>query len=115
MHSFAIIFLILTGSLLMLVAAIGLVRLPDVLCRSHAVAKALTLGIFLILVSMWLLLGEKQVGLKILLAIFFQLVTIPVSSHLLGQLAMRKNVERWKSRPASHHEEDGGALSGEKG
>lgn len=41
--------LVLTGSLLILVAATGLVRLPGVLCRSHAVAKAMTLGIFLML------------------------------------------------------------------
>lgn len=39
--------LVLTGSLLILVAAIGLVRLPDGLCRSRAVAKAMPLGIFL--------------------------------------------------------------------
>jgi multicomponent Na+:H+ antiporter subunit G len=52
-------------------AAIGVLRLPDVLCRSHAVAKALALGIFLMLLGLWVYQGEKQTALKILLAIFF--------------------------------------------
>jgi heme/copper-type cytochrome/quinol oxidase subunit 3 len=45
--------LVLSGALLILAAAIGVLRLPDVLCRSHAVAKALTLGIFLMLLGLW--------------------------------------------------------------
>lgn len=88
--------LLLSGSLLMLIAAIGLLRLPDVLCRSHAVAKAMTLGIFLMLFGLWLRLEGKETGLKILLAIFFQVVTIPVASHLVGLLALKKNLPRWK-------------------
>lgn len=99
MNDFFTATLVLTGALLILTAAIGVVRLPDVLCRSHAVAKALTLGIFLMLLGLWLHLGEKQSALKILLAIFFQLVTIPVASHLVGLLALQKNLPRWKTRP----------------
>lgn len=68
--------LVLTGALFILTAAIGVVRLPDVLCRSHAVAKALTLGMFLMLLGLWVHLDDDQAALKITLAIFFQLVTI---------------------------------------
>jgi multicomponent Na+:H+ antiporter subunit G len=103
MNDLLTVTLILSGALLMLTAAIGVVRLPDVLCRSHAVAKALTLGIFLMLLGLWVHLGEKQTALKIVLAIFFQLVTIPVSSHLVGLLALKKNLPRWKARPISDH------------
>jgi multicomponent Na+:H+ antiporter subunit G len=95
--------LILTGVVLMLTAAIGVVRLPDVLCRAHAVAKALTLGIFLMLLGLWLHLEQTAVGLKILLAIFFQLVTIPLSSHLIALLAFQKRLPRWKERPMADH------------
>jgi multicomponent Na+:H+ antiporter subunit G len=95
--------LILTGAFLILTAAIGIVRLPDVLCRSHAVAKALTLGIFLMLVGLWVSLAEEQAATKIALAIFFQLITIPVASHLVGLLAMQKNLPRWRSRPIDDH------------
>lgn len=87
---------VLGGSLLMLIASIGLLRLPDVLCRSHAVAKALTLGIFLMLSALWMNLEGEEASLKIILAIFFQLVTIPLASHLVGLLAFKKNLPLWK-------------------
>ncbi|MCX8157911.1 MAG: monovalent cation/H(+) antiporter subunit G [Verrucomicrobiae bacterium] len=81
---------LLLGALLILTAAIGVVRLPDVLCRSHAVAKALTLGIFLMLLGLWLQLEDPRQGLKIVLAIFFQVLTIPVSSHLIGLISRQE-------------------------
>lgn len=95
--------LVLSGSVLVVVSAIGVLRLPDVLCRSHAVAKALTLGIFLMLVGLWVDQGEEGTTLKILLAIFFQVVTIPIGSHLIGLLAFRKNIPRWRHRPMHDH------------
>lgn len=99
--------LVLTGALFILTAAIGVVRLPDVLCRSHAVAKALTLGMFLMLLGLWVHLGDSNAALKISLAIFFQLVTIPVASHLVGLLALQKNLPRWKERPLNDHRKPG--------
>jgi multicomponent Na+:H+ antiporter subunit G len=95
--------LVLGGALLILVAAIGVLRLPDVLCRSHAVAKAMTLGIFLMLLGLWVHQGEEQPAMKILLAIFFQLVTIPVASHLIGLLAFEHELPRWRNRPMDDH------------
>jgi len=88
--------LMLTGTAFILIAGLGLLRLPDVLCRSLAVAKASTLGIFLVLLGLWLILGVEAAGLKILLAIFFQVATIPVASHLVALLAWDKDLPRWR-------------------
>ncbi len=95
--------LVLSGTSLMLIAAVGVVRLPDVLCRSHAVAKALTLGIFLLLVGMWVHQAETRSAFKIILAILFQVITIPVASHLVGLIALQKNFPRWRHRPIDDH------------
>jgi multicomponent Na+:H+ antiporter subunit G len=95
--------LILTGSALMLVAAIGVLRLPDVLCRAHAVAKALTLGVFLLFLGMWVHHGEAAAAFKIILAIAFQLITIPVASHLVALLALQEDLPRWRHRPIADH------------
>lgn len=88
--------LLLLGAGFVLVAAIGLVRLPDVLCRSHAVAKASTLGIFAMLLGLWVELGVAAAGLKILLVIAFQVTTIPAAAHLVSLLARQKNLPRWR-------------------
>ncbi len=86
--------LLLAGSVLTLIATIGILRFPDVLCRAHALTKAMTLGIVLLLVALWISLG-REVGLKVLLAIGFQFLTIPISGHLLGLIVLKKKVPRW--------------------
>lgn len=93
------VMLLVTSAGLMLTAAIGILRLPDLLCRSHAVAKASSLGIFLLILAFWVQLGEEVSGLKVVLAIFFQVLTIPVSSHLAGMLALQNNLPRWHAGP----------------
>jgi multicomponent Na+:H+ antiporter subunit G len=84
------------GAFFMVVAALGTAKLPDVYCRAHAVGKAMTLGIILLLLGLGLLV-EDAAWWKIALAIGFQLVTIPVASHLFCLVAYRKKVRRWSS------------------
>lgn len=88
----------LGGLAFLLIAAIGLVRLPDVFCRGHAMGMASTAGFTLLLLGVWLEVDADGVGLKVLLAVLFQFATIPVASHLVGNLALRKRVRRWDGR-----------------
>jgi len=108
MSEIVTIVLILTGVTLILFGSIGLLRLPDVLCRSHAMTKALTLGIFLMLLGLWVFLAHEGSGLKISLAIIFQILTIPITGHLIGRLAMQKNLRRWRHRSMDDHRKEGG-------
>jgi len=103
---------LLAGTVWILIASIGLIRLPDLLCRSHAMGKAMTLGITLILIAVALQLGIEQAGLKVLLAVLFQILTIPVAGHLLSLLAFRKNIPRWRHRPMDRHESAAGSQLG---
>ncbi len=96
--------LMVSGTLLMVVAGVGVVRMPDALCRGHAVAKAVSLGISLILLGLWARLGANTDGLKLALAILFQLLTIPVAGHLLARAVYLKNLPRWKERPVDRHD-----------
>lgn len=85
----------LTGGLFfLLVAGVGICRLPDVYCRAHALGKALTLGVILTLLSLGFLI-EGVPWWKLGVAILFQLVTIPVASHLLCLIGYRRRVLRW--------------------
>lgn len=90
--------LLLAGSFLILLAALGLLRLPDIYCRSHAIGKATTLGISFLLLALLMALYPEENGLKVILIIFFQFLTIPISSHLLGLIAYRRKVPRWKGK-----------------
>lgn len=77
------------GSVLALIAGIGLVRFPDVLTRMHAATKPQTLGVLLILLGLALRVEERSVLAVLGLAAVFQLVTAPVSAHMLGRAALR--------------------------
>ncbi|MFQ3671319.1 MAG: monovalent cation/H(+) antiporter subunit G [Verrucomicrobiia bacterium] len=84
------------GSMFILISGIGLLRFPDLYCRAHSMGKAMTLGLTLLLLGLWVHLGVELSGLKVVLAIFFQFLTIPVAGHLLCLLASRKNLPRWR-------------------
>lgn len=92
--------LTLSGALVVLISMIGLLRLPDALCRSHALGKGMTFGLLLLLVGLWIDLGREAVGLKIVAAIFFQFLTLPVASHLMARLAVRKRLVAQRLPPA---------------
>lgn len=85
------------GVFFMAVAAIGVARLPDVYCRAHAVGKAMSLGVVLMLLGLGLKL-EGVAWWKIWLAVAFQLITTPVASHLFCLVAYRKKVRRWSEK-----------------
>ncbi len=86
----------LVGAALVVVAMIGTVRFPDVFCRAHALGKGLTFGLMVMLFGLWIDPGTNVSGLKIVAAIFFQFVTLPVASHLLARIAYEKNLPRYR-------------------
>ena len=83
------------GACTILVAMIGTLRLPDAFCRSHSFGKGLTLGLTILLTGLWIDLGPEAAGLKIAAAIFFQFLTLPVSTHLLAGLSRSKGIKRY--------------------
>ena len=77
------------GALLTLIAAIGLVRFPDVLTRMHSATKPQVLGLLLILLGLALRLRDPgALGVLVLIGLF-QLVTTPVASHMVGRASFR--------------------------
>lgn len=81
--------LIAAGLFFQLVAAIGLVRLPDVYSRLHALGVLDTLGGPLVLIGAAVHVGVGLTAGKLLLAIGFLYVTSPLVGHMLSWAAMR--------------------------
>jgi multicomponent Na+:H+ antiporter subunit G len=91
---FTALFLVL-GSLFSLVAALGMVRLPDTVIRMHAATKAGTLGAGLILIAEAFFYAELGITLRVLAAISFILLTAPVAAHLIGRAAYYSQIRLW--------------------
>ncbi|MEU0493065.1 monovalent cation/H(+) antiporter subunit G [Nocardiopsis sp. NPDC006139] len=85
---------LLAGALLSVVAAVGLIRFPDLLSRMHTAAKPQVLGMLLVLVGIGLRLVPVEetnvfnVGTLLLVGLF-QIVTIPVAGHIAARVGYR--------------------------
>ena len=87
MTSFLTHTLVLLGAFFALVAAIGLLRMPDLLMRMHAATKAGTLGAGLLLLAVAVSFGDSSVTVRALAAIVFLFLTAPVAAHVIGRAA----------------------------
>ncbi len=88
--------LILTGALLMLLSAIGLIKLPDIYTRMSATTKSATLGISVLLLGTALHFSDVGITTRSLIIIMFIFLTAPVAAHLIGRASYFSNVELWK-------------------
>jgi multicomponent Na+:H+ antiporter subunit G len=95
--------LLLSGSLLMCVSAYGLLKMPDVFCRGHAQTKATTMAIAAMLAGLWIHLGNDRGGWPLFFGILAQIVTIPVSGHMIALLAFQKKVPRYRQKKVAYH------------
>ncbi|MEU1400184.1 monovalent cation/H(+) antiporter subunit G [Micromonospora zamorensis] len=80
---------LVSGALLGLAAAIGVLRFPDALSRMHAATKPQVLGVLLLLLGIMLRLrSPADLGMILLVAVF-QLATAPVAAQMIGRAAYR--------------------------
>ena len=77
------------GVLMILLAAVGLIRLSDVYMRSHAAGKAATLGVCCVMLGSAFGLGGAGALIRALLTVVFLFVTIPVGAQLIARAALR--------------------------
>lgn len=77
--------LALVGALLVLVSAIGVVRFTDIFARLHALAKASTLGILLILLGAAVNLRNLNDLTSVVLAAVLHLLASPPASNMLSR------------------------------
>ena len=93
-----LIFILSTaGAVFVLLAAIGLLRMPDLYLRISVTTKAATLGIGLILAGAALYFDDVAVTTRVLAIVLFILLTAPVGAHLLGRASYFIGLRMWKN------------------
>jgi multicomponent Na+:H+ antiporter subunit G len=89
--------LIILGSLFMLIASIGMVKLPDLYMRIHAATKAPTLGILLMAMGVLVYFFELWASVEGVIVILFVFITTPVASHMISRVAHTMGVKKTES------------------
>lgn len=84
------------GTLFVLLAAVGVIRMPDTYLRISVTTKAATLGIGLILAAAAVYFSDSSVTLRVLAIILFILLTAPVGAHLIGRASYFIGVKLWE-------------------
>lgn len=90
---------LLTGTFFTLVAAVGLLRMPDLYMRIHAATKAGTVGIGLTLLAVALFFRDTAVTSRVVGIMLFILVTTPAAAHMLGKTMRKAGYRMWR-RPS---------------
>jgi len=85
----AIVFLF-GGFFFLLVGVVGLLRLPDVYTRMHAMGKCDTLGAGLILVALMLLIWDVTNITKLVLILSMIATINPIITHLIAKTAYNR-------------------------
>ena len=105
----AVIVLAAGGVFFALVAAIGLVRLPDLYTRAHATSKSETLGAVLTLTAVALVVDAGLSTVKAGLLLLFMFLTNPTAAHAITRAAAEQGIEPWTTDTDTDADAEGDA------
>ena len=88
--------LILIGGFFMFVAALGVLRMPDLYMRLHANTKSATFGIGFLLLGAAVHFGEFAISIRALSILLFLFATAPVAAHMIGRAAYIAKSPLWE-------------------
>lgn len=81
---------LLVGAIFIVIAGLGLYRMPDLFMRMSMTTKASTMGIGFILMGVAIrFYTDLTVVTKLIAIVVFVLLTAPVSAHMLGRAGYR--------------------------
>ncbi|RMF03933.1 MAG: monovalent cation/H(+) antiporter subunit G [Chloroflexi bacterium] len=89
--------LLITGTIFVLISAVGVVRMPDLYLRMSASTKSSTLGLGLVLLGAALYFRHDfGIASRLVAIVVFLLLTAPVAAHLMGRAAYHTGVPLWE-------------------
>lgn len=87
--------IMLTGALFMALAALGALRMPDLMTRMHATTKAGAFGVGLMILGVALEFDDSGIQVRAFAIILFVLLTSPVAAHAVGHAGYVSGARLW--------------------
>ena len=84
---------IAAGVIALIIGAFGLIRLPDLYSRTHAVGMMDTAGVGFIILGLIIHEGFTLVSVKLALVGIFLFFTSPIATHAVAQVAHRSGLK----------------------
>lgn len=90
------IVLLAIGTVFTLLAAIGILRMPDVFMRMQVATKAATLGVACVAMAAAVHFGDLATTARAVLIVLFLFLTAPVAAHTIGRAAYVAGARLWE-------------------
>ncbi|MFO7995125.1 MAG: monovalent cation/H(+) antiporter subunit G [Marinobacter sp.] len=87
--------LLLAGAAFMLLAAVGILRLPDLPTRMHASTKAGAMGAMFTMGGVAFYFGDSVVFARAFAIVVFILITSPIAAHVIGRAGYFLGTSLW--------------------
>lgn len=87
--------LMIIGTVFMMLAAIGVVRMPDLYLRMSATSKAATLGVICVMLAAALHFNDFAITARVIAIIVFLVLTAPVAAHKIARAAYLAGPGLW--------------------
>jgi multicomponent Na+:H+ antiporter subunit G len=111
----ATVVLMVVGGVLMLLAALGVVRMPDVYSRMQSATKASTLGVGCTMLAVAVDFGDLAITTRVVLIVAFVFLTAPISAQMIGRAAYYVGVPLWKGTTLDELQNHNGRKTGASG
>ncbi len=89
------VLLILLGGLFSMLAAIGLLRMPDLYTRMQSATKAGTLGVACTAAAAAIHFRDSIASVDAIIVVLFFFLTAPVASHLIARASYTSGHKLW--------------------
>lgn len=86
---------LLSGAIFTLLAAVGILRMPDIYMRMSAVTKASAMGVGSMLLAAAIYFSDLGIASRALATLLFLLLTAPIAAHRIGRAAYFVGVPLW--------------------
>jgi multicomponent Na+:H+ antiporter subunit G len=95
MQDFLSSLLMFLGAILMVIAGIGIVRMPDPFLRMSAATKSGTLGVALIMLATIIHFADLGIAARAVGIVVFIMLTTPVAAHMIARATYFTGVQLW--------------------
>ena len=86
---------------ILLIAAVGIIRLPDALARQHAATKAATLAVTLFALGLAFVAWDAAWTWRLAVVVTILLITLPLASHALARAGVAELERQGRGNTAS--------------
>ncbi|WP_138437124.1 monovalent cation/H(+) antiporter subunit G [Marinobacter shengliensis] len=96
MSELIVAILLLTGASFMILASVGILRLPDLPTRMHASTKAGAMGAMMTMAGVAVYFADVVVFTRAFAIVIFILITAPIAAHVIGRAGYFLGTPLWE-------------------